>query len=318
MIRYSSNVIGALIALVAPAAATGADLQPKPKPGAQVHYRVNLRSDQTWKIETAPDQPPREVKQASESEVGMGLTCSRVHADGSVVFTWTLLYVAMSTEGYSSMEFDSRDPAQADSPAAYLFEQIINQPATVTVDAAGEVLDYQDPPTLGGGPIREQMASFFGKDAFESLGLFLTRGAPADASEGSTWSYSRSRDLPQGSGKIRVSSDCKLEALEDDGKTARVTVRGTLAMEQPESAGEGGPALPPSMVIDKGGFTGNGRWDCVAGQVISNEFTTALTGTISGAFSAGIEHTTAGKLNRATTEEFFPAPKPAAPLAPSD
>jgi len=301
----SISLIAILTVLFAPSGARGAGLKPKLKPGVGIHYVVNLRSDQTWKIESAPGEPPREIKRVSESEVGMRLRCSEVRADGSAVLAWTLLYITMSTEGSAAMKYDSRDPAQADSPEAYLLEQIINQPATVTIDATGEVLEYKDPPSLGGGPIRELMSPVFTEEAFENLGLFLTRGAPADAAVGSVWSQTQSRDLPDGRGSTLVNSDYKLDGLEDDGKTARITVDGTVAMNKPKPAEDGGAAAPPGMVIDKGTHKGVGRWDCAAGQAISGDFSGTVTGTIRGSFgSADFETIRTGKIKRTMPEEF--------------
>lgn len=319
MIRQLIGLMIVLAIPVAPVAAEGVELKPKLKTGVGMHYVLTAAEEETRKFESAPDQPPQESESKSTQEVGMRLRCNEVKDDGSAVLEWALLYVAISAEGGRQAPYDSRDPAQADSTTGIIVSQIINAPATVTVDAAGKVIAYQDPATVGGGPVRHYMDEVFSENAFAQLNLFVTRKAPTDAAIGTTWSETRSRDLPSGLGTMLIASDYKLEGFEESGKTARIAIQGNLSMKQPEPAEDGSPAPPPGLVIDKGGFSGVCRWDCATGQLISTKSDATFIGTASGPWGKlDINQKSTSTLKRVTPAEFKvaaekpPAPKPEA------
>ncbi|MFH0982873.1 MAG: hypothetical protein V2A79_15230 [Planctomycetota bacterium] len=318
MARLLVPLSAALMVLAAPVAAPAVDLKPKLRAGTETHYLMTSRYDVTQKVETAPDQPPREVKMTLASDVGMRLTCSEVKDDGSAVLKWTLLYLAITSEGGMPMRHDSRDPSQTDSPVGYMFAPLLNHPATVTLDATGAVSDYQDPGALGGGPVRQFTDMLFSKEAFENLDIFPGKGSPADAGVGATWSDTETVDMSQGLGTMLVSSNYKLEGLKEGGKLADISVEGSMSMKKPEATEGGSPAPQAGMVIDKGVLSGRRLWDCAAGQAISSESTSQLVGTATGGFGkVALEQGGTLKVTRATPEEFERAAKPPTTTAPA-
>ncbi len=316
MIRPLIGVVAALAFSLASVAANGVELQPKPKAGTQVHYLMTSRHAETQKYAAAPDEPLQEMKLTRTSEAGMELRCREVKADGSAVFEWTLMYVALAGEGDMPMDYDSRDPAHRDSPIGYMFEQLLNQPATVTVDASGKVTDYKDPASVGGGPIRYFMESLLSKEAFQRLGLVAMAGAPVDAGVGATWSVTEPVDLSEGLGTMLVTSHYQFQEIKEGGKTAEIAVQGTLSMKKPESAPDAASATQPSMVIDQGETSGKSLWDCAAGQLLSSEARTMLVATATGSFGkVDFQQTATTQVKRTTLEEFHRALKKPTPTS---
>ena len=292
-----------------------ADLRPKLKPGCEVHYLVTSRTERTQRIESAPGESPREIQSVYTHDVGMRLRCREVREDGSAVLDWSLPYVAISMKGRMPIEYDSRDPEQADSPLGLMFAQLINQPATVTVDTSGQVTDYVDPASIGGGPIRYFMASLLSRQAYRLLGLLVIGGAPSDAAVDATWSDVQPVDLPQGLGTMLVTSNYRLEGLTDRGTVAEIVAEGTLSMREPEPTDDENPAEQPRLIINVGEFARKTAWDCSAGQLISSESRSKLSGTApSPAGTMAIEEATTTSIKRATPQEFGrAAEKPASP-----
>ena len=311
-----------LLTLTGCATPSRVDFRPKLKPGCEVHYVVTSRTDGTRKIESASGEPPREIKSVHTHDVGMHLRCREVREDGSAVLEWSLPYVAITMEDRMPMAYDSRDPAQAESPLGSIFSQLIGQPATVTVDASGEVIDFKDPASIGGGPIRHFMDSLLSKKAYQFLDLLAMDDAPSDVAVDAGWSGAQAVELSQGLGTMLVSSNYELQGVTDRGAVAEIAVHGTMSMKDQEPAEDGTPttqAAQPSLVINVGEFAGKIMWDCVTGQVISRESQSKLIGTATGTFGKiAIEDTTATTVKRMTPEEFRRAAEKPTPPEPEE
>jgi hypothetical protein len=318
MIRRSFGLLTLSVLPLATAAASGVDLKPKLSAGTEVHYLMTTRHDVTQKVAAEGDEPAQEMKMVRTTQVGMRLRCTEVKADGSGVFEWSLLYLALSAEGGMPMDYDSRDPSQHDSPIAGMVEQILNQPATITVDPAGKVTEYKDPASVGGGPVRSLMDGLFSKEAFERMSLVSIPGAPTDAAVGATWSQADPVDLPEGLGIMLITSNYKLENAKDDAKTADLAIQATMTMKQPEPAADGTPAPPPGMVINKGESTGKCQWDCKAGQLLTADNHSTLIAKATGGFGkVDFQQIADNTVKRVTAEEFrAAAQKPAAASQP--
>lgn len=310
--------LGASLMLFAGCATTSrVDLQPKLAPDVEAHYIMTSRYDLTQEVEFAPGETPHKFKSIRTSEVGMWLRCVEVKDDGSAVIEWALPYITMSEEGDKSMSYDSRDPAQADSPAGRMFAQLINQPATLTVSASGEVVSYQKPASIGKGPIRQFASSLMSQKVYERAGLFAIDGAPVDPAIGAAWTATNSAKLPQGLGTLLTISGYMLEGTQEGGKVAEIAVKGTMAMQEPEPNEDDTTPAQPRFVVETGEFSVKTLWDCVAGQVITSESTSQLIGTTTGSSTKAIVQQIATiSLKRVAPEEFGLAdqtpPSPAA------
>ena len=292
-----------------------AGFKPKLTPNTEIHYVTAVHDEIIQKVQP-PEGEARESIQRTDRSVGMHLKCTEVGEDGSAKIEWTLEFMAVSGEGRGVTPFDSRDPAQADSPMGIMLSQLIGEPAIVTIDSTGKVVDYQDPATVGGGPVRQQMRELLSQDVFESNNLLSVKGAPENPAVGDTWETVRSVEMPYGMGTMLVRSAYTLASMED-ADTAKLTVKGTMSMGPME---DGAEPPPTRLVIKMGEFTGYTLWDCMAGQAVKGEAVSRLVGSFEypGYGVITIDRTSKTEAHRVTAEEFKKAAQapPATPTAP--
>ncbi|MCP4592326.1 MAG: hypothetical protein GY842_16460 [bacterium] len=317
MIRRPIITLTILSAFAVPVAADPVDLKPKLEPGMELHYLLTSGEEAVRTFQTEEGQPPRKIPSTGQREVGMRLRCVGKNADGSATLEWTLLYLSVTAEGAQPMSFDSRDPAQMDSPEGMILSQIVSAPATVTVDANGHLTEYKDPASIGGGPIREFMRELLSDDAFKQLGFLVTRAAPEDSTVGTTWTEVVPEDLDYGLGTMLITSNHKVAEIDDSAKTAEIETQGKLAMKAPEPPKEGSPPPSASMTIDEGSFTRKNQWDWAAGQLVSAKGGSTFVGTAAGSWgSMHIEKKTHSAFTRVTPDALKQAMQKPAPKKP--
>jgi len=257
------------------------DLRPKFERGSTVHYTTRS----TIRHEVHVPEADISVEINLRTETGMTLTVRDVDSQGVAEVEWRLDYVVVSADGAipgieGLLDYDSRDPGRTNSPLAPLLDKIVGYPVTLRVDPAGTVQGFKGLDASTGTDILSVLArSFFSKQSFEQLPLFVTAGAPAPAKAGAVWSRATILDMPLGVGALEMAEDFKFVRLQPLGKTALLQMTGRITKGTAQ-AGAAGGLLPGvaagALAVESGALAGQYTWDYPLGQLVSAETTLKL------------------------------------------
>jgi hypothetical protein len=253
------------------------DLAPKFKPETDVCYVT--RSVIRHEVAVPETNATRQVTVRTES--GLALRVTTVSDDGSAELQWRLCYFALQTDGEipgiaDVLDYDSRQ-GPSRSPLAPLFARLLEQPVTIRVDPAGRVVDFVGLPARAGGwtrlvdPLGSLADSFFSRETFEQLPLFVTAGAPRPTRVRTTWPLRTSVTLPLGVGSLVMDQQFQFKRVNARQKTAELRMTGTLTKGLSSGGASSLLGLEKAFVIESGAVGGQYIWDYEAGQLASAE-----------------------------------------------
>lgn len=278
------TLLAALLAVLAAAphlSAKPIDLSPKFTAGDETHYVSRSRIRHVVRVDLTGVDETTDV----ETESGMTLAVMAVDASGVASLEWRLRYVMLTTDGAVPgidrlLDYDSRDPGAAASPLAPLFAGLIERPVTLRMDRVGTIIDFQGPGSAGlTGPLAGLTRSFFSRQAFEQLPLFVTAQAPIPAPFRSTWTTRTRLDMPLGVGALEMDQRFKFVRISPLRKTASIQMSGTITKASAKAPGGLGslPLLPgTALAVEDGSVAGQYTWDFEAGRLVAAESTCEL------------------------------------------
>lgn len=244
----------------------GIDLQPEFTPGQTLQYRSRSTiKHETLSADHKTDQPTR-----IETESGMQLHTLQLREGGGADVEWTLRYIVIKTSQMvpgipAPLDYDSREPAAANSPLGAMFGQLVGRTITISVDRHGRVLqDKNTPAAPSAGVLDQLMGGFFSKEMFEQLPFFVTAGAPSPAHRGARWKQTTAVTLPLGAGSIQLDATYRLKHYDLKKHTAQIGMTGRLIKTPPAKN-----APPNALDLHKSQIRGAIEWDIALGRLQS-------------------------------------------------
>ncbi len=283
MIRQSQHpdpiaIAAVWLSLVVAAPAADYNLAPRYERGTEVHYISRSTIDHRVQADAAGINERVNVR----TEAGMSFAVTEVNTNGNAELRWTLHYLALTANtavpGIPEMlDYDSRKPDASQSPLASLFARLLERPVTLRVDPAGRVLEFRgfdSGPSSGGlkgmtNPLDSLAATFFTREAFEQLPLFITAQAPTPARPGAKWDRTMTIAMPLGVGSLVMEQQFEFKRANRRSKTANIEMTGTVS--KTNAPGAMGSMLGGALNVDQGTMSGQFAWDLMAGQVSSAE-----------------------------------------------
>ena len=315
--------------LVGPTAlAAPFDLAPKFKPDTEVYYITNS----VIRHEVAVPDAGVSQQVTVRTESGMSLRVTAVADDGSAELQWRLCYMALKTDGEipgisEMLDYDSRQSGSS-SPLAPVFARLLERPVTIRVDPTGRVIDFVGLTAGAGGwgrlvdPLGSLADSFFSRETFEQLPLFVTAGAPCPARVRAAWPRKTSIALPLGVGTLVMEQKFEFRRVNARQQTAELAMKGTLTKGASSGGASSLLSLGDAFVVESGTVGGQYVWDYDAGQLSSAETSLDLTSRLDSPLGRmQLRQNMTSAVRRATAEQVLghrppPASQPASQPAP--
>jgi hypothetical protein len=209
----------------------------------------------------------------------MSLVVTEVGTNGEATVLWTQHFLSLSTDGAmpgieQTLDYDSRKPDAGSSPLGPTMSALMAKPIAVRVSRSGDIVSFDAPPVAANGDVVAQLASsFFSKEAFAQLPLFITNGAPPAVKVRDTWTHRQRIELPLGETALELHQAFTFVRKRPRRQSAQLAMEGTIAEV---SAGPGvaaGMAMlqGATLTVEKGTTAGTYEWDFAHGRLLSGE-----------------------------------------------
>lgn len=259
----------------AAAADDGVSLAPKFETGAVQHYvsRSVVRHVVTAEL--------LETKQevTIHTETGMSLEVSAISSNGEADVLWTTHYMVLTSDGVigdmaAPLDFDSREPGAGTSPLAPVFMSLIAKPIHIRLDRGGEIVSFDEPQIDAASGVAGQLAkSYFSKEAFAQLPLFITQGAPAKVGVRDAWQRVQRIAFPLGGTDLELHQAFTCQRRKPRQQSARLTMTGSIGTVSAGPAAVNGLDMlqGASMDITASTLKGDYEWDYAYGRLLAAE-----------------------------------------------
>jgi len=253
----------------------GVSLAPKFEAGTRHHYVS--RSIVRHGIAAELLETKQEVTVRTES--GMAIVVASVSSNGEAELEWTTHYMKLSTDGAipgidAALDYDSRVPAPSTSPLAPTFASIIGKPFHIRVSRSGDILSFETPQIYAGPDAVSQLAqSFFSKEAFAQLPLFVTLGAPAKVNYRDAWQRREEIAFPLGGTNLELLESFTCARRKPRRQSVRLNMTGTISAVSagPQAVNGLDPLQGAALTVESGTVKGEYEWDYAYGRLLAAE-----------------------------------------------
>ncbi len=240
-------------------------------------YLLGTSTTMTQKV-TADGEPQPDQRVEQAFTLGLDVSAPDDAGTQTVALTYRA-FKQIVRMGRETVAYDSADPPDEQDPSmARAIGPMMKTTITVRLgpgaevreatglDALWERLAKENPPLA---PLFAEMRASMGNDMIENLLGHAARFLPAGpVAVGDTWQVRRNLSVPV-AGTSAMTFECTLASLEDDGKTAVITLDGASATGpgRPSDVGSG------TLKIEKGTYrqTGTLRFDRPLGLALRQE-----------------------------------------------
>ena len=162
-------------------------------------------------------------------DMDMAVEAGAATGQTKVIISYEAMRMKADMAGKETMNYDSKDPATANSPGAAGFAQMVGAKITLTLDAQNQPIKIEGLDTLSKNP---SAAQFMNEDAMKNLfgqmGMMSLPKHPIG--KGESWEFSQAIPNPMMSLKVDGKYTYASDEEQDGNKIARITFDGKLAM----------------------------------------------------------------------------------------